>query len=694
MSGGDRSETDGVHRRKFLAGSAGAVAVGLAGCSSGETTDTPGSTPTSGDETETTETVTTPADEGDVPEGGTFTYGMVQKPDSPNRTQASSVYTAVALDLVYDGPVASDPQTYEAQPWVYTDWEINNENFEYENPESGETEEVLEVRWNMRDDVKWGDGEDVTKEDILFSYDYLVENDVGEYSTINSNAVTDADGSPVIEEADGDWDFRGLFYPAYTWPFTTIGAIDLFPKHIWEGTDPRQYNPIDEGDRVVGIGPGELTTFDPATSMQVEIVNDSYREVLNQQEWVEEHPWLLAGGPFVDTFNFKILGSQSAMINAFLEGDIDTHYGSVPVAQRSEVESAEGKKMVSGKDSGFGYFGMNLRRKPLDDATFRQAMHMAWDERFWTETLQNNTVFAGDYPQSPGYLPGRPETYHEDAELLEAPETELYSFRSSSPGVVDVEAIRNFITSGKVATGSGGTYAGKEYPGTLFDDVEASQTGGARHDYSFGAVESDVLQDVNADKEIRIDGKTLPEVMDGGPIEIITDPPQDAPRQIKAVQNWVTNLRRVGIPAQTKVLSFNTIVDRAAYQQDYDIVELGWGGTSAYGASNYFFFHSNFATEGDEAYDYNGTGYGLVDAAGADELLQDAYTTLDTAEAAKKFAKSMEKVYLDGHYKAWTYAKMAWPMNEADWTGTVSGVVDPAYANWASIQANNLHKTE
>lgn len=682
-------DSDNVQRRKFLKGaSAGAVAVGLAGCAQNE--GSPTGTGTESPTDTPSPTVSTPEPSDDIPQGGTFTYGMATQPDSSNVTQASSVYSAVALNLVYEYPVWSDPQTYAPKPALYTDWELSNENYEYENSE-GETEEVLEIRWNMRDDVTFGDGNAVTAEDVIFSHNYMVENNISEFSTINNNSVTDADGSPIIEEADGDWDFRGLFYPTYAWPFNTIGAVPTLPKDIWEGTDPQNFDPT-ENDEAVGMGPGKLTKFDKSTAMQVDIVNDSYRDVLMQQDWVKEHPYMLAGGPFVDTFNYKIYGSQSAMVNAFLEGDIDTHYGSVPTSRLSEVRDTDGKGIINGSSSGFNYFGFNLRRKPIDDATLRQAMNMAWDNVFWTQTLQNNTKINGDYPQSPGYPAGRPETYHDDAELLEDPATELYDFRESSPGVLDVTAVRNFLKNGKVADGSGGNYAGMEYPGTLFD-VEASQTGSSKYDYTFGPVESEVLQDAGTQKEIRVDGETIPEAMDGGPIEIITDPPSSAPRQIKAVQNWVTNLRRVGIPVQTKVLSFNTLSDRAFYQQDYDIVELGWGGTSAYGASNYFFFHSNFATEGNQAFDFNATGYGLVGHTGADDMLQDAYTTLSTEAAAEKFARSMERVYLDSPYRVFTYPKVLWPFNTADWDGTVNGVVDPPFASWV-LQARNIHKKE
>lgn len=683
MPQGDNGNADGgVGRRRFLQSTgAASVAVGVAGCGGED------ATPTEGEDTDTptpTETPT-PPEGSDITEGGTFTYGLAHKPDTANRTQASSVYSAVALNLIYEGPVASDPETYEPRPWIYTDWEIE------ETYTDDDDRDVLVARWNMRGDMEFGDGEPVTKEDILFSYNYIVNNEIGQYSGLLGSVLKNDDGSPMVSQADsGDWDFRGEFYQSYAWEFTTIGALDILPKHIWEGKDPEQYDPMAD-DAVVGTGPGKLTKFDPDTSMQVEIVNDTYRETVNQQDWVEENDMLLAGGPFVDEFNFKVYGSDSAMTNAFLEGEVDTHYGSLAQSRVSEVEDEEGLGTIEAFGSGFNYFGFQLRRPPLDDACFRQALNFCWDNFFWVNTLQAGSVLDGDYPQSPGYTAGRPELYHDDAEMLEAPETELYNFRQAQEGVVDVEGIRNFLEAGQVADGSGGTYAGQDYPGTLFDDVSADQSE-AKYSYSFGEVVSDVFESGETDQEIRVDGQTIPEMMDGDELVIITDPPSEKPRQIKAVRDWASKMRQVGIPIRTETLSFNTIVNRTAYTQDFDINELGWGGTSAYGASNYFFFHSRWATDGDENYDYNSTGYGDVET-GADELLEDAYTTLDTEEAAKKFAKSMEKVYLDSPYRVWNYGKDQWPVNTSDWKGYVKGLVDPAYASWTT-EANNVNKKE
>jgi peptide/nickel transport system substrate-binding protein len=670
---------DGPTRRRFLtATGAAGVAVTLAGCGGGTTGSeetTEGSPDDDTDAQSTTDaSETTAAPDGDDRYGGTFTYGMSTQPESVgNVTQATSVYGSLALSLCYDYPVNTN-HADEPVPWLYSDWTLAETDGDWAT-----------AHFDLRDGATFGDGSAVTTEDVVFTYDYIIEHELSAFADVLSNVRA---GS--VAEADADWDLTAEVKPVLAWPVNTIGAAPILPKAVWEGTDPQRFDPVAEG-QAFGTGPGEVTRWDAATAIRVEMVNDWYRETLNRLDWVEDDPLRLAGGPFVDAVNFRVYGSESAMTNAFLDGDVDTHYGSISPSRREDVLERDGLSLLEGYDSGFGYFAFNLERAPTDDTCFRQALGFMWDERFWVESLNDGAVLDGDYPQSPGYPAGRPETYFDDADLLADPSSELYAFRRREEGspVPDVEAVRGFLESGAVATGEGGTHAGVDYPGTLFDVTAAESE--ARHDYSFGPVESDLLAEQSSTEvELRVDGETLTERRDGDPLTVLITPPTEQPRQARGVSNWLSNLRAVGVPIETEVLSFNALEDRVFYEQEFDVSAAGWGDTSAYGGTNYFFFHSDWHTEGSESYDYNFTGYGVGDV-GYDEELAAAYGTLDTREAAERFAKSMERVYLDAPYRVYNYSKIRWPLNTAEWAGAVEEIVDPAYASWP-LEANNVHR--
>lgn len=681
-----RNQSDGANdsRRKFLkASGAGAVALSLAGCSGGgddttteetEETTTEDQTPTENDETEDT-----------VTEGGTLVYGMSAKPDSANILTASSVYSGLALYRIYEFGNSIDPVSQKVQPWVFTDWTI----------EKGDKPSVF---FDMREGMKWNDGEDFTKEDVLFTYRYIKENEVGQYASV-------VEPIESIEEASNDWDFEITLSKAIGfWETDVVGGLPLLPKHKWEGKDYQKYDPMEANDNgPVGLGPGRLTKFDPDTSMQVVFDNEHYYDTLSKVGWREDHDQIIAGGPFLDKVNFKIFGSETAMTQALFQGEIDTHYGGLKSSKIPDAEEDDSMDLVKGLGSGFSYFGFNGRRQPLDDASLKQAMSFLFDEHFWVNRLLEGYAVKGDFAQTPGYPAPRPDFQFGNKDKVgSGPATNAFDFRSSQAAIPDVEGIRKFLTNGEIIDGSEGTYVGKDYPGSL-SGVEASQSE-AKYDYTFGEVESSVLKDhQSADKEIRVDGKTIPEMMDGEPITMFIDPPKSQPKEAKAIQRWADNLKTVGIPIKTQALSFNTMVSKVYVEEDFDIYPMGWGGTGPFGSSAYSFFHSDNADDlskndhgsdkkNSEAMLYNSTGYGLAGGS-ADELLGNARTELDPQKRNKLTAQALEKIYLDVPYFIMDYEKQRWPVNAEKFTGFVQNLVDPAYATFGS-QVNNIHLRE
>ncbi|GAA0201348.1 ABC transporter substrate-binding protein [Haladaptatus pallidirubidus] len=667
----NRSGTDESRRNFLKVSGAGAVALSLAGCSGNN--DDPEGTGTSGDDGTTEGVNTVNVDPENITPGGTLRYGLPEAPDSPSIILASSVYSAVGLSPVYNYGVSQDPVTFEVKPSVFTDWELQN----------GDSEKP-DIYFNARSDgLEWNDGESFKTEDILFSYQFMLDNEPGEFSVWNDYEK--------IEEASNDWDFHiKLSRQVGVWDSKVLGYVPMLPKHKWEDVDYQNYNPMDENEEgPVGTGPGKLVQYNPDTSMQVKFRRDYIENTyaLNDLDWIKEHQSLLHGGPFLDGVNFKVYGGIAPMTQAFMNGDIDTHYGTLDVSSIPKAQNQDGLGLVKGFDSGFAYYGFNLRRQPLDDVAFRQAMAFMWDEQFWVKSLKGDFVIKGDYAQSPGYKGVRPETVF-GGELLTAPETEAFNFRGveGQGKKPDVEGVRKFLTDGQVISKSG-TYAGQEFPGT-FSGVEASQSE-AKYNYTFESVQSQALKDadVEVDKEIRIDGQTVPEMMDGDAITIFIDPPSEQPDEAEAIQQWAGNLHRIGIPVRTEPIAFNTMSGKVYNEEDFDVYPMGWGGTSAYGISLHSFFHSENAGDDTEQFAYNSTGYGVGDS-GADDLLSDAYSETDPEERAKKFARAMEKIYLDMPYMLRDYEKYRWPMNTAKFGGFVENIVDPAYANWSTEYGN------
>lgn len=657
------SSRSGLDRRTFLeAAGAGAVAITVAGCQggrNGQGTPTGTSTPGGG------------GGGGTGPKhGGTLTVGLPNPPKGLNALATSSSYSWAILDYVHGWGTNLDPLKFEVHPSIYTDWEVKN-------VDSGKPD----VFFDVREGLTFNDGKDLTVEDVLFTYNYMLEQEPGRYiSTLR----------PIesVQKADNDRDLHmKLTQPVGTYDTSQI-QLPILAKHEWEDVDKfSQYTPGDKTpERPIGAGPGRVTKYEPDTSIEVEFRDDW---TLGDLDWMDDFDEIHRGGPFLDSIRFKVYTSETAMNQAFLQGKLDTLYGSARASNVETIKNNEGQEIVEGSDTGYGYLGYNLRRTPFDDLPFRQALSMVWDDVYWTRRLSQGYAAEGDFVVPPAYTAARPDAQG-DAELLTDPRSQAFTFRSSQPGVPNYKGVRSFLTGGKVITGKSGTFVGQEYPGS-FTGVNASISE-PRHDYSFGSVQSSVLKEYGTDKEIRVNGKTIPEIT-GSPLSYYMYPPQLVPNLTEMDKVYTQNLKDLGIPVERKVLAFNPLLDKVFAKEDFDIFHLGWGDTSPFGVSSmYSIFHSDNADDHSvtgEGHDSkntstqlnNATGYGLFDHATADDLISEARRTMETEQRNKLARRAVERIYLDQPYQVYQYDIKQWPIRSDKYSGYVGDIAGPGQSN-------------
>jgi len=692
MPGQDDQDSGNVQRRRFLKGTgAGALAVGVAGCTEGGT-DTPTDEPDD-EGGDTPETPDTPEqDDEDIPRGGTFTMGM-NPPAGLNPLTVNSAYSTMIFEQVYCGGTFTHPVTYEQMPWIYDDWTI--ENTDSDNPDvyfSVDTEGIT-----------WTDGEEFTLDDVEFTYEYFIE----QRPALWLGTIDTIDEFERAEDSD-EWDFHiSLAFPDAFWESRAVGGLYLLPQHIWEGVDPQQYQPQEE-DGVIGLNWGEVTQYNADTSAEVTFRNgeDGDWDITERRSWLEDDEYLRSGGPFLDTVRWEFFTSPDRVDRAILNGELDAKYGSIQAKNVQSARDSDQVNLVPGSDNGFGYVGYNLRRQPLDDTAFRQAMSFLWDDIYWINRLNQGFAIEGDFVIPPGYavLETRPDTI-EDADLLTDPRAQVFTFRGQS-GVPDYEGIRTFLSEGQMVTGEGGDVVGQEYSGS-FTGVTTQQDE-PLYDYSFGDVQSDILEDAETDTEIRIDGQTIPELT-GGPLSYIMYPPGDAPQLVQMDEQFTRNMRRLGIPVERETQTFNSLLPRIYAQEDFDMYHMGWSLGPNSELTLEGIFHSDNADDHTVAGDVTGTdaeteenttqfqannsyGYGLSENNGADDLIDRSLEALSQEERAPITRQAVERVYLEQPVKVFSYDEVLWPTN-AGFDGFIGDVVAPGGAYFYG-QLMNMYQSE
>ncbi len=252
------------------------------------------------------------------------------------------------------------------KPWLASSWEISEDGLTY--------------TFYLDENAVWTDGVPITAEDVIFSFEEMI---IKHHPSGQSNFSS-------LESIDAPDDKTVIFNLSenYT-PFMVYLShmmAPIFPKHVYEGTDPLD-NPNNFEPKVTG-GPFIFEEW---------VQGDHITLVRNDQYWVDELPYL-------DRFIFRFMPEPSTRVLALEAGEIDyIPPGSLPESEVDAVREMEG--IVLG-DTGYEAFisvvtfGMNTRRAPFNDVLVRRAISYAVDRDFILEAVYFDHGFV-----SPGPIP-------------------------------------------------------------------------------------------------------------------------------------------------------------------------------------------------------------------------------------------------------------------------------------------------
>lgn len=159
-------------------------------------------------------------------DNGNPTFSRNFNPFLPNARTSS--------DIIYEPLILENPLDGELTPSLAESWEQPDPSI---------------VTMTLREDVTWQDGEPLTVEDVLFTFELLEEHPAldasGAWSRINS---VESQGQTIIFNLQGD-DVPAL---------SVLGSTLIVPQHIWsEVENPETWR----NEEPIGSGPFQLSTF-------------------------------------------------------------------------------------------------------------------------------------------------------------------------------------------------------------------------------------------------------------------------------------------------------------------------------------------------------------------------------------------------------------------------------------------------
>ncbi|MBB6119545.1 ABC transporter substrate-binding protein [Nocardiopsis algeriensis] len=221
----------------------------------------------------------------------------------------------------------------EPQPRLATDWE-----------------QVSDTLWRftLREGATFHNGEPVTAEDVVFSFNEILEEQFANAAYISTVAsVREGEGGTVeIETKEPD--------PLL---LSHIGQIFIVPKAHWEevgGADGFSADPV-------GSGPYEITSFDPSTGVEYQAF-DGF--------WGQE--------PATEKVTVRYIADTGALSAALESGEIDIAHELASDA----IETLSGRDDIQLHNEFSGLqnmFQLNTVQEPFDDVRVRRAAVAAID---------------------------------------------------------------------------------------------------------------------------------------------------------------------------------------------------------------------------------------------------------------------------------------------------------------------------
>ncbi len=247
-------------------------------------------------------------------------------------------------------------------------------------PYAAESFEVLEggklLKFKLREDIKWFDGEPLTAEDVEFTYKMMVDPDTptayaGDFQNIKEFKLT---GKYTFEVRYDKVFARSLI----TW------ASDILPKHILENED---LNTTKYRRNPVGAGPYKLKEWVPGRRLILE-ANDDYFE----------------GRPYIDELVYRVIPDLSTQFLELKSGSLD-NMGLTPQQYLFQTKSANWERDFNKfkyLSFSYSYLGFNMESPFFKDVRVRRAINYAIDK----EEIVKGVLLGLGYPAMGPYKPG------------------------------------------------------------------------------------------------------------------------------------------------------------------------------------------------------------------------------------------------------------------------------------------------
>jgi microcin C transport system substrate-binding protein len=447
------------------------------------------------------------------------------------------------------------------------------------------------VTFRLRPEARWHDGQPVTAEDVVWSFEKTIEHNPNQrfyYGHVTKAEVTGEREVTFTFDAPGNRELPHI-----------MGQLQIMPKHWWEGTDSQgRKRDISRStlEPPLGSGPYRIKDFQANRHVLFERVPDYWAKDLNVNVGVYNF----------DEIRFDEYRDSAVLLEAFKGDQYDwrtensaknwaTGY-EFPARQQGKVILEEFPDKASGVMQAFT---PNLRLPKFADPRVRLALNHAFD----FETLAK-TIFFGQYKRINSYFAG----------------TELAS--SGLPTGLELEileSVRDKVPPEVFTT---------PYANPVFETPEAKRNN----------LREAIRLLKEAGYELR--GRQLVNAQTGEPftIEMLTSDPS----QERYLLPFQQDLANIGITMTIRSVDTPQFIERTR-KRDFEMMVGLWGQSLSPGNEQRGYWGSQSADEP------NSRNYAGIKNAGVDALI-DRVIYAKSREELVAATKALDRVLLWNHF--------------------------------------------
>ena len=333
----------------------------FAGCGTKKTDTT--ETTAAGSTTETTAAAATSLYPGTA-EANAITVNLGTEPPQLNTVITTDTTSFSVIRHVIENLVTLD-ENDAVQPGVAKDWTVSEDGLTY--------------TFNLRDDMKWSNGEPVTANDFVFAWTKLLTAETAApyayFGYVIKNGLAFNEGKAKAEDlgikADSDYKLTVTLERAVPY------FLDMCAFGVFAPVNEKAYNEIGadaygtDADKMVYNGPYKIASWAHEDNLVLEKNPDYYN----------------AANIALDKITFVMITDTNAALNAFKAGEVDVIGLN---GDQVKMLQAEGYPTQTYDDGSCFYLEYNMTDKYLANANLRKALTYAVDKQAFVDSIVKN----------------------------------------------------------------------------------------------------------------------------------------------------------------------------------------------------------------------------------------------------------------------------------------------------------------